>query len=201
MTWVTFTSQVNHRNRRHIQNVDLGVTTIRFSQIPALHCDEAVNHAVEVVEESKQVERKFNPPFSLQWKSSEQLNWLNHLSSLAPGTCSMCRHSWWRWGRRGLRQTSPGGSCTWEYRGIHRYLRKGLSDVKISGNLSYGCWEKHLWAWEPIVRLWWIIPMDVVADERRVEQNAKPLSGDQEQEVEENVQDIPEWGWMWEGQW
>ena len=43
--------------------------------------------------------------------------------------------------------------------------------------------------------------MDVVADERRVEQNAKPLSGDQEQEVEENVQDIPEWGGMWEGQW
>ena len=34
--------------------------------------------------------------------------------------------------------------------------------------------------------------MDVVADERRIEQDAKPLAGDQEQEVEENVQNIPD---------
>ena len=35
-------------------------------------------------------------------------------------------------------------------------------------------------------------PVDVVADQRGVEQNAEPLSGDQEQEVEENVKDVPD---------
>ena len=34
--------------------------------------------------------------------------------------------------------------------------------------------------------------MDVVADEGCIEQNAEPFARKQEQEVEENVQDVPE---------
>ena len=37
------------------------------------------------------------------------------------------------------------------------------------------------------------VPVDVVADQGRIQQNAKPLAGNQEQDVEENVQDVPEW--------
>ena len=33
--------------------------------------------------------------------------------------------------------------------------------------------------------------MDVVADQGGVEQNAEPLASNQEQDVEENVQDVP----------
>lgn len=33
--------------------------------------------------------------------------------------------------------------------------------------------------------------MDVVADQWGVEQNAEPLASNQEQDVEENVQDVP----------
>ena len=39
---------------------------MRFSRLEALDCDEAVDHAVEVVEEGEQVEGKFNPTLSLQ---------------------------------------------------------------------------------------------------------------------------------------
>ena len=34
--------------------------------------------------------------------------------------------------------------------------------------------------------------MDVVADQRGVEQNAEPLPSNQEQDVEENVKDVPD---------
>ena len=36
------------------------------------------------------------------------------------------------------------------------------------------------------------VPVDVVADQGRIQQNAKPLPSNQEQDVEENVQDVPE---------
>lgn len=39
---------------------------MRFSRLEALDCDEAVDHAVEVVEEGQQVEGKFDPPLPLQ---------------------------------------------------------------------------------------------------------------------------------------
>ena len=43
------------------------ITTMRFSGLGgALDCDEAVDHAVEVVEEGQQVEGKFDPALSLQ---------------------------------------------------------------------------------------------------------------------------------------
>ena len=35
-------------------------------------------------------------------------------------------------------------------------------------------------------------PVDVVADQRGVEQNAEPLPSNQEQDVEENVKDVPD---------
>ena len=44
----------------------LDITTMRFSRLKALDCDEAVDHAVEVVEEGQQVEGKFDPPLPLQ---------------------------------------------------------------------------------------------------------------------------------------
>ena len=34
--------------------------------------------------------------------------------------------------------------------------------------------------------------MDVVADQGRIQQNAKPLPSNQEQDVEENVKDVPD---------
>ena len=37
-----------------------------------------------------------------------------------------------------------------------------------------------------------VVPVDVVADQGGVEQNAEPLASNQEQDVEENVQDVPE---------
>ena len=36
------------------------------------------------------------------------------------------------------------------------------------------------------------VPVDVVTDEGCIEQNAEPFARKQEQEVEENVQDVPE---------
>ena len=36
-----------------------------------------------------------------------------------------------------------------------------------------------------------VVPVDVVADQGGVEQNAEPLASNQEQDVEENVQDVP----------
>ena len=40
---------------------------MRFSGLGgALDCDEAVDHAIEVVEEGQQVEGQFNPALSLQ---------------------------------------------------------------------------------------------------------------------------------------
>ena len=35
-------------------------------------------------------------------------------------------------------------------------------------------------------------PVHMVGDERCVEDDAEPFSGDQEQEVEDNVEDVPE---------
>ena len=39
---------------------------MRFSRLEALDGDEAVDHAVEVVEEGQQVEGKFDPALPLQ---------------------------------------------------------------------------------------------------------------------------------------
>ena len=40
---------------------------MRFYELwGSLDCDEAVDHAIEVVEEGQQVEGKFNPTLSLQ---------------------------------------------------------------------------------------------------------------------------------------
>ena len=93
----------------------LDITTMRFSRLQALDCDEAVDHAVEVVEEGQQVEGKFNPALPLQEIMLEMhtLKWFVHICSRAPGTCSRCPRSWWRLGRRDQLQTSRGGSCTW----------------------------------------------------------------------------------------
>ena len=45
------------------------ITTMRFSGLGgALDCDEAVDHAIEVVEEGQQVEGKFDPALPLQEK-------------------------------------------------------------------------------------------------------------------------------------
>jgi hypothetical protein len=36
--------------------------------------------------------------------------------------------------------------------------------------------------------------VDVVGDEGRVEEDAEPLAGDEEEEVEDDVQDVPDEG-------
>ena len=48
--------------------LDIITTGMRFSGLwwGSLDCDEAVDHAIEVVEEGQQVEGKFNPTLSLQ---------------------------------------------------------------------------------------------------------------------------------------
>ena len=90
----------------------LDITTMRFSRREALDCDEAVDHAVEVVEEGQQVKGKFNPALPLQEKSWTCI-FRRGSYAKAPGTCSRCPRSWWRLGRRDQLQTSRGGSCTW----------------------------------------------------------------------------------------
>ena len=55
---------------------------MRFSRLKALDCDEAVDHAVEVVEEGQQVEGKFDPPLPLQVIKLEMhiLKWFIYLA-------------------------------------------------------------------------------------------------------------------------
>ena len=36
------------------------------------------------------------------------------------------------------------------------------------------------------------VPVDVVADQGSIEENAEPFAGKQEQDVEEDVQDVPD---------
>lgn len=56
------------------------------------------------------------------------------------------------------------------------YLISEIREVRIKNSTSQGQ----------------SVPVDVVADQGRIQQNAKPLAGNQEQDVEENVQDVPE---------
>ena len=65
---------------------------MRFSRHEALDCDEAVDHAVEVVEEGQQVEGKLNPALPLQVVNLEKYTILTGLHR-APGTCSRCPRS------------------------------------------------------------------------------------------------------------
>ena len=117
LTWVSyefagFNKLITGIGAAHTEHW-LDITTMRFSGLEALDGDEAVDHAVQVVEEGQQVEGKLYPALPLQEIKLEYNIIWNGLHSVTPGTCSRCLRSWWRWDRRDQLQTSQVGSCTY----------------------------------------------------------------------------------------
>ena len=80
--------------------------------------------------------------------------------------CWVCPRSWWRWGHTAPALTSPAVSCTCKQRQFSLYytLHPGIEFL--------------------------MLPVNVVRDERSIEGNTEPFSGQEEEEVEEDVEDV-----------